>query len=389
MARRAAVAWALVAGLAMAIVTAAAAGAAGGDRGHPGASRAVRDQRGRLLAASCTGPPGTLFVAEAGNDAVGIVDTATCTYTGTYPVGNDLTGATYTSVDEAVAVVGKDLYFADAGTSSVAVVTSRAFAALPKRDYTPPEISIDVGVFPEELAATPDGAQVWVSDTGPQTGTTRATPTGSQVTVPFRAVSVITTASEAVVGTVQLSSAPQAIAFSPNGQRAYVTTGDELLVVDVASRKVTAHVDGLDGAHGVAVSPNGRDVYVTDSGAGTVSVIDAATLRVSRTIRVGQLPWTVVLSPDGATAYVADPDSDAVSVVDTATGKVSAVAIPGDPESLALSPGGTRLWVGEGAGSHVVVVTTSNDERVGSVELGFGGPQSGDALEPTGMAFMG
>lgn len=116
---------------------------------------------------------------------------------------------------------------------------------------------------------------------------------------------------------------------------------------------------------------------------------DAASLRVSRTITVGQLPWAVALSPNGATAYVADPDSDDVSVIDTASGSVSTVTIAGDPEALTLSPGGTTLWVGEGAGGAVAVVTTSSDAQIGKVELGFSGRQSGDGLEPTGMAFIG
>ncbi|HTX62955.1 MAG TPA: hypothetical protein VMD28_04920 [Acidimicrobiales bacterium] len=409
--------WILVAALTAAAVLAAMGGLAeSGDATRPGTSGVASHAGARLLASSCGGPTGTLFVAEAGYDAVGIIDTSTCTYTGTYNVGdtaasNQPTDTDYASTDEAIAVVGKNLYFADAGTSDVAVVTSGSFASLPKGDYTPPEKLIDVGFFPEDLAATPDGAQVWVTDTGPETGTagpgfgasgagTGSEGTGSangnhpgspegQGTVPFTAVSVITTASDSVVGNLQLSSPPQAVAFSPNGQAAYVTTGDQLLVVDVASRRIVGQVDGLQGAHGVAVAPDGLDVYVTDSAAGTVSVIDATTLRVTRTITVGQLPWTVVLSSSGATAYVADPDSDAVSIIDTASGSVSTLTIVGDPESLALSPNGTTLWVGQGEGSHVVVVTTSNDTETGAVELGFSGPQSGDGLEPTGLAFIG
>lgn len=400
--RRARLAWIAVAGLTVAATVASLVGAgviAGqrGQRGRAGASGSASHRRVRLLTSSCTGPSGTLFVAEAGYDAVGIIDTATCEYTGTYNVGdtaasNQPTDTNYASTDEAIAVVGKVLYFADAGTSDVAVITSGAFATLPTGDYTPPETLIDVGFFPEDLAATPDGAQVWVVDTGPQTGTTGSdvgTSSSAKNQVPFTAISVITTTSNTVIGTVQLSSPPQAVAFSPNGQYAYVTTGNELLVIDVADLSVVGHVNGLEGAHGVAVSPDGQDVYVTDSATGTVSVIGASSLRVSRTIAVGELPWTVALSPSGATAYVADPDSDAVSVVDTSTGSVSTVTIAGDPESLALSPGGTTLWVGEGEGSHVAVVTTSSDTQIGAVELGFSGPQSGDGLEPTGLAFIG
>ena len=41
---------------------------------------------------------------------------------------------------------------------------------------------------------------------------------------------------------------------------------------------------------GVAVDPAARTVYVTNAGGGTVSVIDAATSTVTRTIPVGYTP---------------------------------------------------------------------------------------------------
>ena len=83
------------------------------------------------------------------------------------------------------------------------------------------------------------------------------------------------------------------------------------------------------------------------------------------------------------------PTPDAVSVVDTGSGSVSTMSIAGDPETLALSPGGTTLWIGEGAGGAVAVVTTSTETQTGKVELGFGGTQSGDGNEPTGLAYVG
>jgi len=301
-------------------------------------------------------------------------------------------------------VVGKKLYFADAGLSTVAVITSGVFSTLPKDDYTPTETLIDVGFFPEDLAATPDGSQVWVTDTGPQTGTTGSNSRnfgttqgqghgyGSQGNIPFTAVTVITTSTNTAIGTISLDTAPQAIAFSPNGQTAYVTTSsNRLLAIDVRSHRIVGQVNGLDGAHGVAVSPNGQDVYVTDATANAVSVIDASSLRIVRTISVGQLPWTVVLSANGATAYVANPDSDTVSVIDTSSDQVvKTITIADGPRSLTLSPDGTTLWVGEGEGSHVDVVTASSDTLIGRVELGFGSnPNYGDGLDPNALAFIG
>ena len=372
-----------------------AAGSAGPGRGAPHGTR--------LAATTCTGPTGTLFVAEAGYDALGVIDTATCAYTATDNVGdppasNQTTDINYSSTDEAVAVDGSDLYIADAGASTVAVIDIATLATLPATDYTPPEMLINVGFFPEDLAVTPNGSQVWVADTGPQTGaTSNGEPSygqgGAQPQkggTPFTAVSVITASTKTVVGTIPLTAAPQEIAFSPNGQLAYVTTPSDLVVIDVASRRVVGQVSGLQNPHGIAVSPDGSELYVTDATSASVSVIDAHSLRVTRTISVGQMPWAVTLSSTGTTAYVANPDSDTVSVVDTTTASVvGTISLAADPEALALSPDGTTLWVGEGAGGAVAVIDTADGTQVGKVELGFGGPQSGDGDEPTGLAFVG
>ncbi len=408
--RSAAPAWMAVVGLAAAATVAAIVGATTGGPGKTDASAAGSHRNVALVSTGCTGPAGTLFVVETGYDAVGTINSGTCEYTGTYNVGDPKADNTpndtdYASTDEAVAQVGKKLYFADAGLDTVAVITSASFATLPKDTYTPPETLITVGFNPEDLAATPDGSQVWVVDTGPQTGTTGAqlgaygrTNDGqgssgdSPDNIPFTAVTMITTSSNAVVGTLQLNAAPQAIAFSPSGRTAYVTTSsNQLLAIDVASRRIVGQVDGLDGAHGVTVSPNGQSIYVTDATADTVSVIDAATLRVVRTIGVGQLPWTVVLSPDGATAYVANPNSDTVSVIDTSSDQVVAtISVPEGPRSLLVSPTDTTLWVGEGEGSHVDVVTLSTNAITDRVELGFyTTPNYGDGLAPNSLAFIG
>ncbi|HEY2174370.1 MAG TPA: hypothetical protein VGH85_11215 [Mycobacteriales bacterium] len=54
------------------------------------------------------------------------------------------------------------------------------------------------------------------------------------------------------------------------------------------------------------------------------------------------------VSADGKTAYVANPDSDSVSVIDTTSDKVAdTIAVTGDPDTLALTPDGSQLWVGQ------------------------------------------
>jgi phospholipase C len=223
---------------------------------------------------------------------------------------------------------------------------------------------------------SPDGGQVWVADTGPQTGLPS-----------LGAISVISTATDKVTATLKLSATdPRQIAFSPSGGTAYVTTSVGVLVYNTASERLVTLIPGLGDPEGVTVAPNGT-VYVTNTEQNVVDVISAATNRVTRTIAVGQLPWQMALTSSGGTLYVADGDSDAVSVINTATDAVTnTIAVSGDPVSVALTPDGSRLWVGGLTSGNVSVIDTSDDAIVGSFAVGYGEyPNSGDGDEPTGI----
>ena len=372
---------ALVAGAAAAILAAGTATVLAVS--HPAAQHEAGKTAGgsrspHLAASTCTGPAGTAYIADAGWDGFSAINTANCTIVQTYNVGDpqvpgDPGDYNYDSTDEAVALSGHTLYFADAGTDSVAVIDS---ATLNPKNYNPAETDIHVGFNPGFLEVTPNGSQLWVADTGPQTGP------GSPTTI-----SVISTKTDKVTAQLPLPSAPGMIAFSKTGSAAYVTTADGLWIFSTSTHRVTGVIRGLGNPHGIALSPDGRTLYVTNTAQGLVEVISSATSKVTRTIRVGQLPWQLAVSPDGKTVYVANPDSDQISVISVGSGRVTnSISLAGGPDTLALTPDGSQLWVGGITSAVVTVLNTANDTVVGSINLGGEGPNSGDGYEPTGMA---
>jgi YVTN family beta-propeller protein len=345
--------------------------------GHPATQHAGGAKSARLLSASCSGPVGAAYIATAGYQAFDAIDTANCTYIQNYNVGDpqvpgDTGDYNYSSSDQAVAIHGDTLYFADTGNDMVSIINA---ATLNPSNYSPAETDIHVGINPDDLAVSPDGTQLWVTDTGPQTGP--GAPTD---------IKVISTATDQVTATLPLPAAPAQIAFSPSGATAYVTTADGLWVFDTATDQVTGVIPGLGDPHGIAVSPDGSTVYVTDTAQGLVEVIDAASDRVTDTIPVGQLPWQLVVSHDGGTVYVADPNSNEVSVISTATDTVTnTIPLAGGPDTLALTPDGSQLWVCGLTSAILTVLDTSDYSVVGTLNLGGFGPNSGDGLGPTGM----
>lgn len=331
----------------------------------------------RLISSSCSGPAGAAYVADAGWDGFDAINTANCKVIQVYNVDDPsvkgFSGDTnYASTDEGIAIHGNDLYFADTGTNTVSVIDT---TTLNKNDYNPAETDIHVGFNPQELAVSPDGSQLWVADTGPQTSASSPAD-----------VKVISTSTDKVTATLRPAGTPLNVAFSPSGAEAYVLTDRGLQVYSTVTDRVVAAVRNVGDPHGIAVSSDGRFVYVTDTTSNTLKVISTRGYRVTASVGVGDLPWSVIVTSDGKTAYVANPDSDTISVIDTAKDEVTGtIDVPGGPSELALTADGSQLWTTEITSAYATVIDTAGDSVVGSVNLGGDGANSGDGYGPNGI----
>ena len=139
---------------------------------------------------------------------------------------------------------------------------------------------------------------------------------------------------------------PDDMALSPDGKRLYVVCGgtDELVVVDRLAKSVAARIAVGRVPRGVAVS--GSRIYVTNSWSDTVSEIDAATLRVIRTLPAGFEPTGVAAGPRGNSLYVANRLGNDVAIIDTNSGVDARRLVAGRGASWeAASPDGSRVYV--------------------------------------------
>ncbi|MGT2532360.1 YncE family protein [Streptomyces nojiriensis] len=80
-------------------------------------------------------------------------------------------------------------------------------------------------------------------------------------------------------------------------------------------------------------------VYIADLHSDTVSVVDGGTGRVVGSIPVGDGPDSVAVSPDGSRVYVTNSAADTVSVIDARTRKVvDTVTVGDEPSRVTVSP---------------------------------------------------
>lgn len=229
--------------------------------------------------------------------------------------------------------------------------------------------TVPIAGQPGQLAATPNGAFVYVADSL------------------NNHVSVIAVSTNTVVATVAVAQ-PQRIAFTPNGAFAYVTSTGlnrknvaELYVIDTARNKVVATIPLDQGIDGVAVTPDGASVWVASAETNSVYVVDTATNTLAATIFIGDDLRGLAITPDGAFVYVTSAASATVSVISTATHTVVAT-IPGlIAFDIAITPNGAFAYVPL-LFNDVAVISTATNTVAATVTTG--GSPAFVAITPNG-----
>lgn len=157
---------------------------------------------------------------------------------------------------------------------------------------------------------------------------------------------------------------PSGIALA--GGYAYVTNqgGTTVSVVDTATRKVTKTITVGSQPSAIAINAMSKLAYVTNRGSATVSVINTTTNTVvGAAIRVGAAPQDVTIA--GGKVVVANSGTNTISIIDPgAANKVTTVALGTGVTPTALAANGTRAYVttrtSSGAGGVSVIDTASN-----------------------------
>jgi YVTN family beta-propeller protein len=139
------------------------------------------------------------------------------------------------------------------------------------------ETVIPVGTGSEGFDISPDGSELWVANA--RDGT----------------ISVIDLVMRKVVQTIASNTlGANRLKFSPSGHLVVVSTmrGPDLTVIDSATRKESKRVKVGHGSTGVLIQPDGQRAFVACSPDNNIAVIDMKALEVSGRIDVG-------LEPDG------------------------------------------------------------------------------------------
>ena len=114
-------------------------------------------------------------------------------------------------------------------------------------------------------------------------------------------------------------------------------------------------------------------------------MLDAATGRKIKAIKVGEEPEGVLASPDGKRVYVTSEVASLVHVVDPAAGTVlKNVQVGKRPRRFSLTPDGAELWVTSELGSSVSILSTKDLKVIATVKFELKGARAQD-ITPVGI----
>jgi YVTN family beta-propeller protein len=217
-----------------------------------------------------------------------------------------------------------------------------------------------------EVVASPDGRTAYVPIYG-DSGVGRPGSDG-------RTLDVIDIPSRRRVATIDFGAAerPHCAAFGPDGLL-YVTTEmtRSIKVIDPRTNAVvgTLPTDQKE-SHMLVLSSDGRTAYTSNVGAGTVSVIDVATRKVTAVVTVAARAQRIALSADGGRLFTADQDTPRLAVIDTRTNRLAlGVALPAVAYGTAPTPDGRFLLMALPGLNQVGVLDLKSMEVVRTLDV--------------------
>lgn len=153
----------------------------------------------------------------------------------------------------------------------------------------------------------------------------------------------------ALIATIPVGDGAEGMAMAPNGLLYVCNVGSGTVsIVDTATNAVLTTVGVGQNPIRVAMSPEGTHAYVTNYVGGTMSVIRVNGSTIAATVDVGEYPTGIGVSPDGAYVYVVSGNANGqLSIFDTDRFLLQgSVSLNGsDPDDLALTPGGLLTLV--------------------------------------------
>jgi YVTN family beta-propeller protein len=169
-----------------------------------------------------------------------------------------------------------------------------------------------------------------------------------------------------LVASVQLGAGERwdYVTFDPATNRAFVSHGDHVTVVDTQTQLVVGQIGTFPGGtHGIGIATASGRGYTDDGKAGTVGEFDLKTLKPDSTLTAKPDADGIVFDPASGHIFVIEGDSGTISVIDPKSNAVIATITVGSGLEAGAADGAGKLYV-DGADAHDIVEIDTRSNNV-------------------------
>jgi YVTN family beta-propeller protein len=162
-------------------------------------------------------------------------------------------------------------------------------------------------------------------------------------------------------------------AGNPQDHLVYCTDPDDdtIYVVNCTADSVQAHVvlPNSD-LHDLCLNPGKNCIYVADYLSGDVSVIDAATSRITATVSTDHRVYGLACNPANNKVYCAQSGAGTVTVFSGQTNQVLArVPVGAGPRYLVCNSANNRVYCANYSGNSVTVIDSDSDQVLATIPV--------------------
>ncbi len=181
------------------------------------------------------------------------------------------------------------------------------------------------------------------------------------------------------------------LTFDAPTHRLFIARDTQIQVFDTNTGKIVGQITGLEDAHGVALVPKLGRGFATSGGQNHVICFDLKTLKpIGSPIGVGNGPDAIAFEPTTGQIFAMNGDGNSVSVIDAASRKViKTIALGSNPES-AVADGQGNVFVNIEGNSKLAKINAKTLKLVHVWPLSPGEGPTGLAYSPqTARLFAG
>jgi hypothetical protein len=169
--------------------------------------------------------------------------------------------------------------------------------------------------------------------------------------------------------------------FDAARQRVYISHGDVVLALDVATDQLDAKFSAGDGLHAIVPIPGSGDLVTTNSGDSSVRIIKASDGSLVSSLPVDADADGAVYDPTTRLVVVVNGDPGVLTLVDVARRKVVGTIKVGDKLEFIAVDGKGRAYVNVVSTGEVAVVDLVHRKAIGRYAMA-------GCKHPTGIAYV-